>query len=85
MLSGVPARPYKAREWVPPVLLISLSKFSAVGTLMGGMKLEGHLARYFNMSLYHMHQIALYGVVRTTLSLIGGFLRNRIKPALKLH
>lgn len=65
--------------------LVSLSKFSAVGNLMGGMKLEGHLARYFYMSLYQMHQVALYGVVRTTLSVIGSFLGNRIKPALKLH
>lgn len=65
--------------------LISLSKFSAVGSLMGGMKLEGHLARYFYMSLYQMHQVALYGVVRTALSVVGAFLGNRIKPVLKLH
>jgi len=65
--------------------LVSLSRFSAVGNVMGNMKLEGHLARYFYMSLYQMHQVALYGVVRTALSVIGGFLGNRIKPALKLH
>jgi NADH dehydrogenase len=65
--------------------LISLSRFSAVGTIMGTKKLEGHLARYFYMSLYQMHQVALYGVMRTALAVIGGFLGNRIKPALKLH
>lgn len=52
---------------------------------MGNMKREGHLARYFYMSLYQMHQVALYGVTRTALSVIGGFLGNGIKPALKLH
>lgn len=69
--------------------LVSLSKFSAVGNLMGNfggsMKLEGHLARYFYMSLYQMHQIALYGLARTTFSMIGSFFGKRIKPALKLH
>ncbi|WP_338574677.1 NAD(P)/FAD-dependent oxidoreductase [Pseudomonas canadensis] len=65
--------------------LVSLSRFSAVGNLMGGMKLEGHLARYFYMSLYQMHQVALYGGLKTGLSVVGGFLRRRIKPALKLH
>jgi NADH dehydrogenase len=69
--------------------LISLSKFSAVGNLMGnlsgGMKLEGRLARYFYMSLYQMHQTALYGVPRTVLSVIGNCLARGIKPKLKLH
>jgi NADH dehydrogenase len=69
--------------------LVSLSKFSAVGNLMGNfsgsMKLEGHLARYFYMSLYQMHQVALYGLTRTAFSLIGSFFGKRIKPALKLH
>jgi NADH dehydrogenase len=65
--------------------LVSLSRFSAVGNLIGDMKLEGHLARYFYMSLYQMHQVALYGALRTGLSVIGGFLGRRIKPALKLH
>jgi NADH dehydrogenase len=65
--------------------LVSLSRFSAVGNLIGDMKLEGHLARYFYMSLYQMHQVALYGALRTGLSVIGGVLSRRIKPALKLH
>lgn len=69
--------------------LISLSRFSAVGNLMGNfsgsMKLEGRLARYFYMSLYQMHQLALHGVAKTFLSVIGNFLAKGKKPALKLH
>jgi NADH dehydrogenase len=77
---SLPTFKYKDYGW-----LVSLSRFSAVGNLMGNMKREGHLARYFYMSLYQMHQVALYGVTRTALSVIGGFLGNGIKPALKLH
>ncbi len=47
--------------------LISLSRFSAVGNLMGNLTgsvmLEGWLARMFYVSLYRMHQMALYGAV----------------------
>lgn len=45
--------------------LISLASFSAVGALMGGLTgarmIEGLMARWFYMSLYKMHQAALYG------------------------
>ncbi|WP_312388371.1 NAD(P)/FAD-dependent oxidoreductase [Stutzerimonas nitrititolerans] len=68
--------------------LISLSSFSAVGNLMGNLTgsimLEGWLARMFYISLYRMHQIALYGVIRTTLMMIGDKL-STTAPRLKLH
>ncbi len=49
--------------------LISLSRFSAVGNLMGAltgsMMVEGTLAKLFYISLYRMHQMTLFGKVRT--------------------
>ncbi|MCQ4311006.1 NAD(P)/FAD-dependent oxidoreductase [Pseudomonas stutzeri] len=69
--------------------LISLSSFSAVGNLMGNLTgnvmLEGWLARMFYVSLYRMHQIALYGIARTTLMMIGDKLSTSTVPRLKLH
>ncbi|AHL76850.1 NADH dehydrogenase [Stutzerimonas stutzeri] len=69
--------------------LISLSSFSAVGNLMGNLTgnvmLEGWLARMFYVSLYRMHQIALYGVARTGLMMIGDKLSTSTVPRLKLH
>lgn len=69
--------------------LVSLSRFSAVGNLMGNLmgsvKLEGWLARMFYISLYRMHQIALYGVVRTGLMMLGDRLGRSTEPRLKLH
>lgn len=69
--------------------LISLSSFSAVGNLMGNLTgnvmLEGWLARMFYISLYRMHQIALYGMARTALMMVGDKLSTSTVPRLKLH
>ncbi|MBA1244033.1 NAD(P)/FAD-dependent oxidoreductase [Pseudomonas japonica] len=69
--------------------LISLSRFSAVGNLMGNLTgsvmLEGWLARMFYVSLYRMHQMALYGPFRTAMSMLGSRLGRGTEPRLKLH
>src|SRR5690606_10939829 len=69
--------------------LISLSRFLAVGNLMGNLmgsvKLEGWLARMFYVSLYRMHQMALYGVLRTALLMLGDRIGRSTEPRLKLH
>jgi NADH:ubiquinone reductase (H+-translocating) len=69
--------------------LISLSTFSAVGNLMGNLTgsvmLEGWLARMFYVSLYRMHQIALYGMTRTLLMMLGDRIGRSTEPRLKLH
>ncbi|MBM7061502.1 NAD(P)/FAD-dependent oxidoreductase [Pseudomonas sp. UL073] len=69
--------------------LISLSRFSAVGNLMGNLmgsvKLEGWLARMFYISLYRMHQMALYGTFRTALLMLSDRIGRSTEPRLKLH
>ncbi len=69
--------------------LISLSTFSAVGNLMGNLTgsvmLEGWLARMFYVSLYRMHQVALYGMTRTLLMMLGDRIGRSTEPRLKLH
>jgi NADH dehydrogenase len=69
--------------------LISLSTFSAVGNLMGNLTgsvmLEGWLARMFYLSLYRMHQIALYGMTRTLLMMLSDRIGRSTEPRLKLH
>jgi NADH dehydrogenase len=68
---------------------VSLSRYSAVGNLMGSLmgsvKIEGWLARVFYVSLYRMHQIALYGVFRTGLLIVGDRVGRSTEPRLKLH
>lgn len=70
--------------------LISLSRYTAVGNLMGNltkgeMMIEGRLARMIYVSLYRMHQIALHGYVHTGLLTLVGHINKVIRPRLKLH
>lgn len=85
-LAGQTLPSYRYRDYGS---LISLSSFSAVGNLMGNLTgnvmLEGWLARMFYVSLYRMHQVALYGVARTGLMMIGDKLSTSTVPRLKLH
>lgn len=85
-LEGKPLGEYRYTDYGS---LISLSRFSAVGNLMGNLmgsvKLEGWLARMFYISLYRMHQMALYGVTRTALMMIGDRIGRSTEPRLKLH
>lgn len=85
-LEGRPLEPYAYRDYGS---LISLSRFSAVGNLMGNLmgsvKLEGWLARMFYISLYRLHQVALYGVFRTGLLILSDRIGRSTDPRLKLH
>lgn len=85
-ISAQPLPEYRYRDYGS---LISLSSFSAVGNLMGNLTgsvmLEGWLARVFYVSLYRMHQMALYGVPRTLLLMLSDRLGRSTEPRLKLH
>lgn len=85
-ISGQSLPEYSYRDYGS---LISLSSFSAVGNLMGNLTgsvmLEGWLARVFYVSLYRMHQMALYGVARTLLLMLSDRLGRSTEPRLKLH
>ena len=70
--------------------LVSLSRFSTVGSLMGNlmrgsMMVEGRIARMVYISLYRMHQIALHGYFKTLLMMLSGSINRVIRPKLKLH
>ncbi|MDD1782864.1 NAD(P)/FAD-dependent oxidoreductase [Enterovibrio sp. ZSDZ35] len=70
--------------------LVSLSRFSTVGSLMGNltrgsMMVEGRLARVVYISLYRMHQIALHGFIKTGLMMLVSRINRVLRPSLKLH
>lgn len=69
--------------------LISLSRFSAVGNLMGAvtgdMMVEGALARLFYVSLYRMHQMTLFGKLKTIALMLKDIIGKTTRPLLKLH
>ncbi|MGR2700740.1 NAD(P)/FAD-dependent oxidoreductase [Vibrio campbellii] len=83
-------RELKAYEYKDHGSLVSLSRFSTVGSLMGNltkgsMMVEGRIARVVYISLYRMHQMALHGVIKTSLMMLVGRINRVLRPNLKLH
>ncbi|MDZ4139388.1 MAG: NAD(P)/FAD-dependent oxidoreductase [Erythrobacter sp.] len=70
--------------------LVSLSRFSTVGSLMGNliggsMAIEGRLARFIYTSLYRMHLIGIHGWIKATFLMLIGRVNRIVRPKLKLH
>lgn len=69
--------------------LIAMGRYSTVGSLMGNLSgsyfVSGYIARVVYLSLYKMHQAALYGWPRAILISLLHFLRKGIDPQVKLH
>lgn len=87
LLKGQSPKDYQYRDYGS---LVSLSRYSAVGSLMGNlssgsMVVEGYLARVMYISLYRMHQIAIHGWLRTFLFVLSEKVGRVIRPRLKLH
>jgi NADH dehydrogenase len=85
VLAGRPLQEFEYRDFGS---LVSLGKYSTIGSLMGSLigrsfMVEGYFARLMYRSLYKMHEAALHGRGRT---LIGLLARNtRPAPTVKLH
>ncbi|MEH2920834.1 NAD(P)/FAD-dependent oxidoreductase [Samsonia erythrinae] len=87
LLNGQALKPYVYKDHGS---LVSLSKFSTVGSLMGNLMrgsvmVEGRIARFVYISLYRIHQIALHGYIKTGLMMLVGGINRVIRPRLKLH
>lgn len=70
--------------------LVSLSRFSAVGSLMGNlvggrMAVEGRLARFVYIGLYRMHLVAIHGWTKGTALIVVGRMNSIFRPRLKFH
>lgn len=70
--------------------LVSLSRFSTVGTLMGNlvggrMAVEGRLARFIYLSLYRMHLLSVHGWIKGSVLIGLSHLNRIVRPRLKLH
>ena len=70
--------------------LVSLSRFSTVGSLMGNLiggrlAIEGRLARIAYMSLYRLHLLAIHGWLRGAMLILLGHVNRIARPKLKVH
>ena len=85
-LAGKPTGEYQYRDYGS---LITLGRYSTVGSLMGhltgSVMVSGFFARLTYLSLHQMHQIALHGLIRTAILNIANRLRRGLHPEIKLH
>ena len=70
--------------------LVSLGRYGTVGNLMGNlsrgsMMIEGLMARMMYLSLYKMHQTALFGPFRVVMLSLSHLFRRSVHPKIKLH
>lgn len=65
--------------------LVSLSKNSAIGQLMGNVHVEGFFAKTMYQSLYRIHQAEVLGYTRASLLTARDFFGKGSSPLVKLH
>ena len=85
VLAGRPMAEFTYRDFGS---IVSLGKYSTIGSLMGSVigrsfLIEGYFARLMYRSLYKMHEAALHGRVRTLFGLVAPAARPA--PTVKLH
>ncbi|GLS46756.1 NAD(P)/FAD-dependent oxidoreductase [Methylobacterium brachythecii] len=86
-LDGKPLTPFKYRDFGS---LVSLGHYTTVGNLMGfiqgkNMFIAGLFARVMYRSLYKMHEMAVNGVIKTSLDALARALTRRGTARVKLH
>jgi NADH dehydrogenase len=87
LLDGRPLKPFIYRDHGS---LVSLSRYSTVGSLMGNliggrMAVEGRLARFVYRSLYRLHLLAIHGRFEGSIMLLVGRVNAVVRPRLKVH
>jgi NADH dehydrogenase len=82
LLADQEVKPWRYRDFGS---LVSLGDYSTVGKLMGGVWVEGLLARLMYRSLYRKHRIALHGIPTVFLETLASSITRRTEPHVKLH
>lgn len=90
LLADRKGRPQKGFVYRDFGSLVSLSKFSTIGNLMGNLMrgtvfIEGWMARMVYLSLYRMHQRAIHGSFTTLLIMLGDRIHRATRAEIKLH
>ena len=85
-LNNKPAVPFVYHDYGS---LVSLGKFSTVGSLMGSLmgtvSVGGFIAYIVYLSLYKMHQVAIHGYFRTAMLTLSNLFRRSTHAKIKMH
>lgn len=90
LIATIEGRPLKEFRYRDRGSLVSLSKHTAVGNLMGALvrgslTIEGRIAGLAYRSLYRMHLAAVHGWAKAMLIYLVGRANRFVKPPLKMH
>ena len=90
VLSLIADRPLETFVYRDRGSLVSLSRYSTIGSLMGNlvggrMAVEGRIARMVYLSLYRMHLIGVHGWLKGIALILVGHVNRVVRPRLKFH
>jgi NADH:ubiquinone reductase (H+-translocating) len=90
VLSLIADRPLQTFVYRDRGSLVSLSRYSTIGSLMGNlvggrMAVEGRIARMVYLSLYRMHLIGVHGWFKGIALILVGHVNRVVRPRLKFH
>ena len=90
VLSLIVDRPLETFVYRDRGSLVSLSRYSTIGSLMGNlvggrMAVEGRIARIVYLSLYRMHLIGVHGWLKGIALILVGHVNRVVRPRLKFH
>ena len=90
IVRSLKGKPLKSFTYQDKGSLISLSRFSTVGSLMGNLvggslAIEGRMARFIYTSLYRLHLIGIHGWIKGLFLMLIGRVNRIVRPKLKLH
>ena len=90
ILALIAKRPLEPFVYRDKGSLVSLSRFSTVGSLMGNLvggrlAIEGRLARMVYLSLYRLHLVGIHGWLKGLTLIVIGHVNQVVRPRLKLH
>jgi NADH dehydrogenase len=81
-LGGGPLPAFRYRDFGS---LVALSDYRTFGNVIGGLKIEGLVARLMYRALYRMHLQAVHGSFSAVLDLAAAVITGRTRPRVKLH
>lgn len=81
-LKGRPLPTFRYRDFGS---LVSLADYRTYGNVIGGLKIEGLLAKLMYRALYKMHLQAVHGSAKTMLDTLAAIVTRSTEPRIKLH
>ncbi|AOA58068.1 NAD(P)/FAD-dependent oxidoreductase [Acinetobacter larvae] len=85
MLARIKGAPQPMFQFNDRGSLVSLTRSTAFGEVLGQVNVQGFIAKSMYVSLYRLHQATIYGYTHAGLLATKDFMTRKIAPKIKLH